>query len=165
MTLRQLFLMSILISMMVGCSSKNPLVQNARDMNTSSENLESISQNPPQMKIEINGEQFMAALSGYAWSYFDPEENAMATVQAESISPSELLGNRSAPKVNSKTSIQFKFETDPLSYKVTIWEAEKNLKSSSDMVVLDGQTGRTIYEVTATWEQGTAHYFFPLMVE
>lgn len=165
MKFRHFFLISMLLIIMAGCVPKYQVVENEKISSHSKRNLEYLSQKPPQMKIEINDEKILAVLSGYEWSFFDEEENRTATVQAESISPSELLDNRRAPSVNSKTSIQFEFDREPHSYKVTIWEAKKFLNSSSDVVVLDGERGRTIYEVTATWEQGTAHYFFPLTIE
>jgi len=39
------------------------------------------------------------------------------------------------------------------------------LKGSFKEVQLNGESGRTVYEVVATWERGTGHYVFPLNVE
>lgn len=160
-----LFLSSISIFIMIGCVQENQVSENEKDMSSTEGNIEYFSQKPPHLKVKINEDEFSAGLSGYEWSYYDQEENMMATVQTESISPSELVGNRKAPEVNSKTSIKFIFEEEPLSYQVIIWGAKNNSMGSSKEVVLDGQSGRTIYEVAATWEQGTGHYYFPLTVK
>ncbi|WKA60315.1 hypothetical protein QWY16_09490 [Planococcus shenhongbingii] len=104
-------------------------------------------------------------MGGYDWSYFDQEENSMASVQAETIPVSELVGKRKGPTVNSDTSIELKFEEEPISYQVNTWDSAGNITGSFKDVVLDGQSGRTIYEVVATWERGTGHYFFPLTIE
>ncbi|MDQ0427243.1 hypothetical protein QOZ98_000068 [Planomicrobium stackebrandtii] len=160
---KTLYLSSIITLLLAGCVQENQVIGN--DNSNSIENTDYVSQKPPHLKVRINEEDYSAGLSGYEWNYFDQEENMMATVQTESISPFDLVGNREAPAVNSETSIQFRFEEEPLFYQVNIWDAKNTREASSNVVALEGQSGRTIYEVAATWEQGTGHYFFPLTVE
>ncbi|MDN7245581.1 hypothetical protein [Planococcus shenhongbingii] len=160
-----LFLSMLFIFVLVGCSQEKEVIKNDKNMNSTVENVKYTSQKPPQLKIGVNEEEFPAALGGYDWSYFDQEENSMASVQAETIPVSELVGKRKGPAVNSDTSIELKFEEEPISYQVNTWDSAGNITGSFKDVVLDGQSGRTIYEVVATWEQGTGHYFFPLTIE
>ncbi|MGE6412961.1 hypothetical protein ACQKDD_02165 [Planococcus kocurii] len=88
----------------------------------------------------------------------------MVEIEAETIGVSELVGDRNGPIVNTSTSIELQFEEEPISYQVNIWDSTDNLKGSFKDVVLDGQSGKTIYEVVATWERGTGYYVFPLTI-
>lgn len=160
-----LFLSMLLIFILAGCSQEKEATKNEKNMSDSVENVKYTEKKPPQLKIGVNEEEFSAALGGYAWSYFDQEENSMVEIEAETIGVSELVGDRKGPIVNAGTSIELKFEEEPISYQVNIWDSTDNIKGSFKDVVLDGQSGKTIYEIVANWEQGTGHYFFPLTIE
>lgn len=129
------------------------------------EDLNATSQKPPSLTATIQEEEIAAVLGAYTWSYYDQKAGGMAAIEAESLPPSELAGSRKAPAVNSDTSIELNFEEEPISYKVNIWDAADKLKGSFKEVQLNGESGRTVYEVVATWERGTGHYVFPLNVE
>ncbi|QKX50083.1 hypothetical protein HF394_05495 [Planococcus glaciei] len=129
------------------------------------EDLNATSQKPPSLTVTIQEEEIAAVLGAYKWSYYDQKAGGMAAIEAESLPPSELAGSRKAPAVNSDTSIELNFEEEPISYKVNIWDAADKLKGSFKEVQLNGESGRTVYEVVATWERGTGHYVFPLNVE
>lgn len=131
----------------------------------SDEILYAASQKPPALTVTIHEEEFPAALGAYTWSYFDQEAGGIAAIETESLPPFELAGSRKAPAVNSDTPIELKFEEEPISYKVNIWDAADKLKGSFKEVQLKGESGRTVYEVVATWERGTGHYVFPLNVK
>lgn len=162
----KLLLFSMLsIFVLVGCYQEREATKNDKSMGDFMENVKHTEQKPPQLKIEVNEEEFSAALGGYAWSYFDQEEDSMVGIEAETIPVPELVGDRKGPTVNSDTSIELMFEEEPNSYQVTIWDSADGIKGSFKDVVLDGQSGRMIYEVVATWERGTVHYFFPLTIE
>lgn len=160
-----LFLSMLIIFVLAGCSQESEATKNEENMSESGENVKHTEQKPPQLKIRVNQEEFSAALGGYAWSYFDQKENSMVEIETETIGVSELIGDRKGPIVNSGTSIELMFEEEPISYQVNIWDSTENIKGSFEDIVLDGQSGKTIYEVVATWEQGTGHYFFPLTIE
>ena len=160
-----LFLSILIIFVLAGCSQEKEATKNEKNMSDSVENVKYTEKKPPQLKIGVNEEEVSAALGGYAWSYFDQEENSMVEIEAETIGVSELVGDRKGPIVNAGTSIELKFEEEPISYQVNIWDSTDNIKGSFKDVVLDGQSGKTIYEVVATWERGTGRYFFPLTIE
>lgn len=160
-----LFLSMLFIFVLVGCSQEKEVIKIDENTNSSVENVKYTSQKPPQLIIGVNEEEFPATLGGYDWSYFDQKENSMASVQAETTAVSELVGKRKGPTVNSNTSIKLKFKEEPISYQVNTWDSADKITGSFKDIVLDIQSGRTIYEVVATWEQGTGHYFFPLTIE
>ncbi|AQU79264.1 MULTISPECIES: hypothetical protein [Planococcus] len=160
-----LFLSMLMIVVLAGCSQEKEATENEKNMSDSVGNVKYTEKKPPQLKIEVNEEEFSAALGGYAWSYFDQEENSMVEIEAEAIGVSELVGDRNGPIVNTSTSIELQFEEEPISYQVNIWDSTDNLKGSFKDVVLDGQSGKTIYEVVATWERGTGYYVFPLTIK
>ncbi len=166
MRVKCLLLLILMPFLLIGCSQKNEVAGKEIDSkNGSVENTEYISQKPPQLRVAVNGEEQIAALNGYSWGYFDEEKNSMVGIEAEFIGVSQLMGSRKGPVATSDTSIELKFEEEPLSYWVHIREPAGNVTGFSKEVVLDGQSGRTIYEVAATWEQGTGHYYFSLTVE
>lgn len=89
----------------------------------------------------------------------------MATIEVETVGAEALLENRKAPSVDSDSTIELIFEEEPLTYQVNVLGSFYNRDKEQKDVVLDGQSGRTGFEVKATWEQGTVYYVFPLDVE
>lgn len=160
MNFKLLYIIILIFLILSGCSQEKEIARNA-----SGEDVNTISQKPPSLTVAINEEEFFTALGAYKWSYYDQKAGGMAAIEAESLPPSELAGSRKAPAVNSDTSIELNFEEEPISYKVNIWDAADKLKGSFKEVQLNGESGRTVYEVVATWERGTGHYVFPLNVE
>ncbi|WP_211654127.1 hypothetical protein [Planococcus alpniumensis] len=159
----KLLLWMLVIFVTVGCSSEKEVIRHEESNSTSAENRKDISQKPPSLKVNVNGEEFFAATNGYSWSYFDEKEKSMAGIEAEVVPVSDLIGNRIGPAVNSDTSIELKFEEEPISYEVYVLGSPPHNRGTD--VDVGKQTGRTIYEVKATWEQGTGYYIFPLTIE
>jgi|GEM_PF-4153625 len=162
MKAKLLFCMLVIFGI-VGCSQEMGVIKHGKNNSTSAENTKDKSQKPPNLKVSVNGEEFVAATNGYSWNYYDEEEKSMAGIEAEVVSVSDLIGNRKGPAVNSDTSIELKFEEKPISYGVYVLGSFTHNRGTD--VVLDKQIGRTVYEVKATWEQGTGYYVFPLTIE
>ncbi|ETP67264.1 hypothetical protein G159_19145 [Planococcus glaciei CHR43] len=163
MNAKLLCLSLIVFIFLFGCSQGKETIGD--ESSNPKEDLNATSQKPPSLTVAIHEEEIAAALGAYTWSYYDQEAGGMVAIEAESLPPSELAGSRKAPAVNSDTSIELNFEEEPISYKVNIWDAADKLKGSFKEVQLNGRSGRTIYEVVATWKRGTGHYVFPLNVE
>ncbi|WP_422123325.1 hypothetical protein DHX103_00495 [Planococcus sp. X10-3] len=159
----KLLLCMLVIFVIVGCSQEKEVIKHEENNSTSVENRKDTIQKPPNLKVSVNGEAFMAASHGYSWSYYDEEEKSMAGIEAEVVAVSDLIGNRKGPAVNPDTSIELKFAEEPISYEVYVLGSFPSNRGTD--VVLDKQSGRTIYEVKATWEQGTGYYVFPLTIE
>lgn len=161
---RKILCLSIaLLLMLIGCSQEKEIVKSEEASSDTAENRQDVSQRPPNLKISVDGQSFIAAMNGYQWSYFDEEENAMATIEAETVGADALLENRKAPAVSSDSIIELQFKEEPLTYQVNVFDSFYR-KDQTD-VVLDGQNGRTVYEVKATWEHGTGFYAFPLDIQ
>ncbi|MCH4825208.1 hypothetical protein [Planococcus halocryophilus] len=165
MNSKLIMIIIFIIFVLAGCFQENETTNNEGNMSSSVDNVKHTKQKPPQLIIEVNEKEFSATLGSYSWSYFDQEENSMLGIETETIGVSELIGDRKGVTVNSGASIKYKFEEEPISYRVNSWDSTENLKEPFKDVVLDGQNGRIIYEVVATWEQGTGHYFFSLTIE
>ncbi|TAA66097.1 hypothetical protein [Planococcus salinarum] len=163
MNYKILYVIIAIIFFIAGCSQEKEVIKNEENNSTSAENRNDSIQKPPNLKVSVNGEAFMAASYGYSWSYYDEEEKSMASISAEVVPVSDLIGNRKGPAVNSDTTIELKFEEEPISYEVFVLGSFPSNRGTD--VVLDKQSGRTIYEVNATWEQGTGSYVFPLTIE
>lgn len=164
MKFKVLFLSIMVIVALVGCSQEKEVIKNDKNTKNSVENVKNTNQKPPQLKIIVNEEEYSTALSGYTWSYFD-KEDGMTSVEVESVPPSELIGKQKRRIVNSDASIKLEFETEPDSYQVNIWDSANNVKGPFEDVIVDGKTGEMVYEIVASWDQGTAHYFFSLTIE
>lgn len=158
------FLLCMLaIFMIVGCSQEMEVIKHEKSNRTSAESTKNTFQKPPNLKINVSDKEFVAALNGYYWSYYDEAEKSMVGIEAEVVSVSALIGNREAPVVNLDTSIELEFEEKPTFYEVYVLGSVP-IKGGTDLI-LDRQVGRTVYEVKATWEQGTGYYVFPLTIE
>lgn len=159
----KLLLCMLVIFVVVGCSQEKEVIKHEKNNSASAENRKDLSQKPPNLKVSVNGEEFFAAANGYSWSYYDEEDNSMVGIEAEVVPISDLIGNRKGPAVNSDTPIELKFEEEPISYEVYVLGSFPHKRGTD--VVLDKQSGRTIYEVKATWKQGTGYYVFPLTIK
>lgn len=160
-----LLLSAIVIFLLIGCSKGEEIVKNEESTDAVMEDLKNTSQNPPTLKLEINKKEISSVLGAYNWSYFDKEENSMALVEKEALSPTDLGINQKSFVVDSNSTVELKFEKEPISYKVNIWDSKNNMKGPFNDVLLNEQKGKTIYEIIATWEQGTAHYIFSLDIK
>lgn len=158
----KLLLCILIIIVIVGCSQEKRIMKDEKSNSISVESRNDTSRKPPNVKVSVNGEKFMAASNGYAWNYYDEEEKSMVGIEAEVVPVSDLIGGRIAPNVNSDSSIEITFDEEPNSYKVYLLGSFSNNRGTD--VILDKQSGRTIYEVEATWGQGTGCYIFPLTV-
>ncbi|MDN3436712.1 hypothetical protein QMA04_01350 [Planococcus sp. APC 3900] len=119
----------------------------------------------PILDVTIDGREQPTIRGGYSWSFFDEKENVSATIETESLSPLELAENQKAPKVNEETTIDLHFDKQPDSCYVQIWDSEGVTRGPFDDIVLDEPNGKTVYQIIAEWEQGTATYVFSLTVE
>lgn len=161
----KILLFGLILLVAVACSKEQETLMDEEIINPPLENLGDMPKAPPNLKVVIDGFQVSTILGARSWSYFDEEENAMALVEAESLSPLELAGNQQAPSVNTSSVIRLNFEEEPESYEVHIWDSIDHIKGPFNEIVLTESAGKTVYEVTAVWGQGTARYVFALVIE
>ena len=162
----KLSLLAISIFLLVtACSEEDKAVVAEKPGHPVIENKEDLGETPPHLKVDVDGIEISSIRGGYSWSYFDEKENAMATIEKESFSPLELAENQEGPSVNGKAVIDLKFEKEPDSYEVQIWNSDGDEKGPFSEIVLDESSGKTVYQVIAHWEQGTGTYVFSLDIQ
>ena len=114
----KLSLLAISIFLLVTACSEEEKAE--KSVHPAIENKEDLGETPPQLKVDVDGMEISSIRGGYSWSCFDEQENAVALVEAESLSPLELAENQHAPSVNGKEVIGLDFEQEPDSYEVQI---------------------------------------------
>lgn len=124
-----------------------------------------IFETPPNLKIVVDGVEIAAFLGAHTWSYFDKKEKAMRLFETETISPLEIAEHQKASKVNETTKIELEFDRDPHFYNFYRWDSESQRMGPFSGITLEESKGKIVYEVVATWDQGTGHYIFSLDVE
>lgn len=155
----------IILAVLAACSEEKEAATTEKTVQPVIENVEDLGENPPALNVMVDGMEISSIRSGYSWSYFDEQENAMALVETESLSPMELAENQKAPAVSGTAVIDLDFEKEPDSYEVQIWNGDGVGRGIYKEVVLHESSGRTVYQVIAHWEQGTVRYIFALMIE
>ncbi|WP_238323348.1 hypothetical protein [Planococcus antarcticus] len=165
MKFKLFFLVVVILLAATACSEEQGDVVDNKITNPAIEYPEEMPKAPPNLKVAVDGIEVSAILGAHAWSYFDEEENARVSVEAETISPLEIAMNQKAPPVNEIAVIELRFEKEPNSYGFYIWGSKHRMKGPYSKIILDESTGKTVYEVVAAWEQGTAHYVFSLTIE
>lgn len=123
------------------------------------------SQSPPPLELKIGDETIRALRWGYSWSYYDPVEESMVGIEAETISIQEMVNIEKARKVDKSTDAKLEFGEAPLSYEVFIWDEAGNRNVFPGEFDLSRYKGKNIFEIHASWEQGDVSYVFALDVE
>lgn len=165
MKFKYLFWGAIIFVILTACSEERGAATAEKPVQPVIEDREDLGETPPALKVVVDGMEIPSIRSGYSWSYFDEQENAMALVETETLSPMAVAEKQKAPRVNGETVIGLRFEKEPDSYRVNIWNSDVIVKRPYNGIVLDQSSGKTVYVVTGYWEQGTARYVFALTVE
>ena len=165
MKVKHLFWGAILLVILPACSEERGAATAENPVPSAIEASQDLGETPPVLKVEVDGIEISSIRSGYNWSYFDEQENEWALVETETLSPMEAAEKQKAPRVDGETEIGLRFEKEPDSYRVNIWNSDGVVKGPYKGVVLDQASGKTVYVVTAIWEQGTDCYVFSLTVE
>ncbi len=154
MLMKKISILFIVIGIiMVGCSSKNV-------------DKYSIIKKPPDLTISSNSNKINAVLGTYSWHY-NNDDGTFTGIEADSNSPSVLVENKTPLNVELGSDINLHFAKTPQKFEVNIWGDGQKIKE----ITVEGtsfkvkKVGRTIYEIYATWEQGTAHYAVMVNVE
>ncbi|ALC92662.1 hypothetical protein AM500_04715 [Bacillus sp. FJAT-18017] len=119
---------------------------------------------PPGLTISVGEETITPVLGSYSWSY-DRGDGTATGEHADSAAPPDLVEGQKVVNVNTNTKVRLNFEIQPAHYQVRIWNSQNDIIRTDNTVVLSGFKGKAIYEVLATWGQGTASYAFALNVK
>jgi hypothetical protein len=122
---------------------------------------------PPELIVSSNDNEVVAVLGTYSWSY-DNEDGTATGIEVDSDIPPRLVEYQEKPlntKLNSEVNLEF--AKTPQKIKVNIW----NDSQLEREVTVEGTTFKTdeegdiVYEIYATWHQGSAHYAVKINVE
>ena len=130
-------------------------------------NVETTFNEPPELIVSSKGNEVVAVLGTYSWSY-DKGDGSFAGIEADSFGPTEIVKHQSHPlKTKLGSEVILDFARTPKEIKISIWDDNQVLRE----IEVEGNTfitdekGNILYEVYATWEQGSAHYAVKLNVK
>lgn len=161
------FLVSLLVS--VGCGNQaEQMLEEGTQLNETTEAEAGESEGmageefpePPGLTVIAGGGTIEALLGTYSWSV-NNEDGTITAIEADTAPPPDLVRAMTPIAVTSDTVVELEFEVEPDRYSVRTWEEDYTVSSSRDDVILT-RDGRVIYEVRASWAQGTATYAFVL---
>ncbi|MDQ0208854.1 YajG family lipoprotein [Alkalicoccobacillus murimartini] len=118
---------------------------------------------PPELSISIGEETIDPVLGAYSWG----ETNVFGqgvSVSASSDLPVTIADYQEPITVASDSEVSIEFEKQPTHYSVRTWDSEGQL-DSYDELDLSIHSGLNIYEILASWPEGTGSYSFYLDVE
>lgn len=137
----------------------------AGDQPVQSESIDSQSQLPPALQLEIGDDTIRTVRGGYSWSYYDTVEGMMAGIEAEANSPHEIVNIEKGRQVDRNAEVELIFGETPLSYRIFMWDKDGNQKPISTKLNLADHEGKHIFEIRAHWEQGDSSYVVALDVK
>ncbi|WP_432361305.1 hypothetical protein [Sporosarcina sp. UB5] len=131
------------------------------------ENGETTFKQPPDLIVISNGNEVDAVLGTYSWTY-DNGDGSFTGIEADSFGPTEIVKHQSNPiKTKLGSEVVLDFGRIPNEIRVRIWDNNEVLREVEveDNTFTTDEQGTIVYEVYATWEQGSAHYSVELNVE
>lgn len=146
---------------MSACASNKESVDTTKDPEFAPEMVA-----PPVLNISHENRRTHAERGTFSWSIHNDDGSEVMT-SSDSEGPTELVKNTNPLKVPPKAIITLEFNDKPKEMLVNIWEDDKQIKQDfADMkLIVPESKGLVIYEVIATWEQGTSHYAFLVKVK
>lgn len=122
------------------------------------------SKTPPGLIISVGENTFGTVRGTYSWNYSNGDGTSTG-INSDSAAPPYLVKDYQAIDVVSNNEVKLDFQKPPIDYQVRVWSPENNIVASYNEVDLTKHKGRVIYEVLATWEQGTVTYSFVLNIK
>ncbi|AQQ52625.1 hypothetical protein [Planococcus lenghuensis] len=119
---------------------------------------------PPALTVRAGDEVKVIEAGTSEWTYTDPSSE---TVSTSGIAPprQELMASLDPLLVRSNEGIAFEFGLEPLKTDLEVWKADGSSLPISEKPDLSGFEGVTVFELTATWEQGNGQYVFALDIQ
>lgn len=142
----------VLLFSLIGCGGKKIGVANEKT------ELEG----PPILKVIYQDKSIAAIRGTYSWTV-DNNDGTKTTTNADSPAPNVLVKNSTPLIVPPKSTLTLDFFSGkPETTIVNIWQDNKPIKQTinDNKLLMPELKGSVVYEVMATWKQGTAHYGF-----
>lgn len=117
--------------------------------------------NPPTLKVLYQDKSIEAKRGAYSWT-IDNNDGTKTTTNGDSAGPNELVKNSTLLIVPPKSTLTLDFSDKPETTIVNIWQDNKPIKQTitDNKLLIPELKGSIVYEVIATWKQGTVSYAF-----
>ena len=124
-----------------------------------------MNEKPPTLTITIGEQTIKTALGLHSWSYIDRATGEQIGIQAETLSPTEVVDLDNAKLVDLTMPIHLDFEHKPERYEIRIWSSDHTVTATYKDWNDIKERGKIVCEILATWQQGTAIYAFALHIQ
>lgn len=116
---------------------------------------------PPVVKVLYQDKSINAIIGTYSWTT-DNNDGTKTTTFADSASPPELVKELAPLTVSAKSTLTLGFNDKPSNISVNIWRNKESINQqiSDNKIEVPEIKGAVVYEVVATWNQGTVRYAF-----
>lgn len=162
MKVKFLALVIIPFILFVGCSKdQESIVSSSNQNNNKSENTMKL---PPKLTLSIDNAKIKTTLGGYNWSYFDKREEAMVSIEKETLPPTELINIENATNVNKNSIVNLEFQETPIDYQIRLWDIEDNIIDTYEEINFEEHKENLIFEVLTNYKQGKVSYYFSFNV-
>lgn len=122
---------------------------------------------PPELIVSSKGNEVVAVLGTYSWSY-DNGDGSFRGIEADSFGTTEIVKHQSHTlKTKLGSEVVLDFARTPKEIRIKVWDNNQVLREvevESNTFTTD-EKGNIVYEVYATWDQGSAHYAVKLNVK
>lgn len=117
---------------------------------------------PPALAISIGKKKVNAQQGGYNWSYLDTKTGETVGVESESLPSTELINVDKAISADLNEHVKLSFKKEPVTYEIRVLEKDSKMNASYENFEDAKEKGQKIYEILATWEEGSCIYVVAL---
>ncbi|MGE7623243.1 hypothetical protein ACQKMD_09370 [Viridibacillus sp. NPDC096237] len=116
----------------------------------------------PALAISIGKKTVNAQPGGYNWSYLDTKTGGTVGVEAESLPSTQLINVDNAISVDLNEPVKLSFKKEPVTYEIRVLDKDSKMNASYENFEDAKEKGQKIYEILATWEEGSCIYVVAL---
>lgn len=148
--------LGILLFLLVGCVKCKPDI-----VDKTTELLST-----PTLEILYKVKHIDAERGAYSWTIHNAN-GTQATINVDSSGPTELVKNSTPLSVSPGSTLALSFSDNPANIIINILKDSKSISQTitNNIVVTPESKGLVVYEVIATWNQGTVTYAFLVNVD
>ena len=149
-------LLFIGIILLIACTN-NPIIDDKNEI--ARENL-------PSLEVVAENDRLEAAKGTASWT-IENGDGTTTAVEMDTADPTELVKDMERLSASPGSRLQLEFSDNPGEIIVNLWEENEQLEQDSTNmeIILPDLESVLVYEVIATWEQGTVHYAFSVEIE
>lgn len=81
----------------------------------------------PSLTLRFGVETIPTTVGIYTWTGVDEKTGESISIEAQALSPQEIVHNDNHLFIDSTAKIDVNFETEPITYEVKLWDEEKTV--------------------------------------